>query len=340
MQRYGTRYETHDDRLVRIVDRDGCVHAELAWDGEQLVRLDVSGATLHGEVIDDPLLGRAHRIGATTISAIDWLRPCEIPAIADPRALPPGAGGAVMNVLAVLAARANIPALHYAGPYPSHALFATLARSFRTQVDAATFTRDFLVRAARVARDPLPFAFAPDPHERLAIGRSIAELRAGLERWTHEGVTYSRQSPTHRLVGDEPLHAEIWLGDVAHARVASFASDGSLVSGPSAVPACVSAVIGQSFPPALVAALGELIVEAAYPPIAPAVRDLIGRLTFRWSDLGPRLVRMTDDELLVHAALWERVAPHGLARLALALVELCTPALSDRAMLSACASSR
>lgn len=340
MQRYGTRYETRDDRLSRIVDRDGTVHAELAWAGDQLMRLDVPGATLHGEVIDDALLGRAHRIGATTISAIEWQQPTGIPAIAAPGALPPGVGGAVMNVLAVLAARAKISALQYAGPYPSHALHATLLRSFATLVDADTFTMGFLDRAARVAREPLPYAFIPAPHERLSIaGGSIAELRAGLERWTHDGVTYSGQSSPHRLVGEDVLHAEIWIGDTAYARIASLMPDGALVDGPHPVPACVSSVIGQGFPAPLVGALSELIVEAAYPPLAPALRELLWTLTFRWADLGARFVRVTENTVLVNAVLWERIAPLGLARLALALVEVLTPVLSNRAMLSVCASS-
>lgn len=121
---------------------------------------------------------KSNRRVLTTISTIDWARPTEIPAIAAPGALPPGAGGAIMNVLAILAQRAGVTELRYAGPYPTHALFSTLARSFRTTTAEDDFTSAFADRAARVARGPMDAVFVPAPHERIAIVR---------ERDTYEG---------------------------------------------------------------------------------------------------------------------------------------------------------
>src|SRR5678815_74463 len=101
---------------------------ELFWDADRLVRLVVPGATVDGAVIDDPLLGRAHAIsrdgvGLTTMSALDWARPTEIPTVAAPGALPPGVGGAILNVIAELARQAGITELRYGGPYPTPALW-------------------------------------------------------------------------------------------------------------------------------------------------------------------------------------------------------------------------
>ena len=43
--------------------------------------------------------------------------------LAEPARLPLGAGGAVLNVIALLARHAGIAALRYAGPYPTAALW-------------------------------------------------------------------------------------------------------------------------------------------------------------------------------------------------------------------------
>src|SRR5689334_12005621 len=106
-----------------------------AWDGDRLVELRVPHAggdvVVDGAIARDPLLGDAHAIRAgaagTAMSALDWRRPSEIPTIAAPGRLPPGAGGALLDAIAVLAARAGVRALRYAGPYPTPALRPALA---------------------------------------------------------------------------------------------------------------------------------------------------------------------------------------------------------------------
>ena len=143
----GTRYEEHRGLLTRVLDRIGCVHATLTWRGKRLELLAVPGAIVHGAVIADPLLGPAHAIDhpttidprdpispprgspprrATTMSAIEWARPTQIPVIAAPARLPAGTAAPIMNAIALLAARAGVPALRYAGPYPTPALWRTL----------------------------------------------------------------------------------------------------------------------------------------------------------------------------------------------------------------------
>ncbi|MBA3541049.1 MAG: hypothetical protein H0T79_15670, partial [Deltaproteobacteria bacterium] len=192
--RYGTLVEVVGGKLVRITDRVGHVHAELAWRGDTLEQLVVPGAIIRGATIDDPLLGAAHVIDpvATTMSAVDWARPTRIPTVADPARLPAGVGGAVLNVLAHLARWADIPSLRYAGPYPTPALFRALSRSFHTTADEATFTADVLGRALRLEDTELPVEFTPDPCERVMIPGGWVELRAGVERAVHHGVTYER----------------------------------------------------------------------------------------------------------------------------------------------------
>ena len=327
----GSLYQPGAGLLARIVDRTGVVHAELAWRAgtEQLERLVVAGATVEGAIIDHPLLGAAHAVGDTAMTALAWAQPTEIPAIAEPGRLPPGAGGAILNTIAVLAERAGVASLRYAGPYPTPALWRALARSFRTTGDEAEFTADVLGRALRVARDPIAIDFQPAPHERLALAGGFVELRDGVERVVLDTTSYEPAGSPARLVVDgDRHHCEIWFGDAPYARVATVAADGELLSGPRALPPCTSPVLGSEFPPALRAALAELVADAVPPPLAAPARALCAAQAVRWADLGGRAARERPDGFAVHAALWDRIAPLGLGRLALALAEALAPVVT------------
>ena len=284
-------------------------------------RFEVGGIVVNHEVIAHPLLGDAHVIEKdgeplTAMTAIDWTRPTRIPAIAEPGRLPPSAGGALINELAVRARAAGIATLRYAGPYPTPALYRTLRRSFRTSADEATFTAELLARAARLSRDEVPVDFEPAPHTRVANPHGHAELRDGVERVVIDGIAYERDGSPARLDG---LHAEVWFGDEPWARVASFDGRGTLVSGPHAIPPPAADVVGKAFPPALLHALTGLVRDLV--PFALPV-TLSG---VTWADLGARAARRVPGGYEVHAALWERLAPHGMARLALALAEALAP---------------
>lgn len=316
--------------LTRVVDRTGFVWAELAWAGERLISLRVPGAVIRGERVTHPLLGAAHLIETddglelTHLSAIDWAHPTEIPAIAEPGRLTPGSGGAIMNVLAQLAHDAEVKALRYAGPYPTSALWKTLARSFDVYGTEETFTADLVQRMATLARDPIAIDFLPSPHERLAIPGGHVELREGIQRVTLDGITYERGGSPARLVD---TRAELWFGDARYAVIAKLAPDGSLRE-VLPLPGCDSTVIGKPFPPALVGALAELIAELLPSPLAPHVGDWLAQHSIAWADCGARAARLRDGVLEVHAALWEQVAPHGLGRLALALAEALAPVIN------------
>ena len=330
--------------MQRITDRTGYLWAELTWDGAELIELHVPGARIGRATIDHPILGLCAPItsdtGAllTVISAVDWSAPAEIPAIAAPGRLPPGAGGVILNVLAILVGdRTPLPSplpsgdqmvarICYAGPYPTSALYHSLLRSFTTTATEAEFTAHALGRALRGARDVLPFEFVPAPHERVAFTRGHAELRDGLERVVIDGVGYARDGSPTRLIDGR---AEIWFGDAPWAQVATFAADGSLVDGPHPLPACASGVIGKEFPPPLRDAIAELIADVLPSPLAADARTLVARGPLRWADLGARVARRTPSGFEVHAALWDRLAASGLARVALALAEALAPVVAN-----------
>lgn len=318
--------------MQRFTDRTGRVWAELAWEGSELTELRVAGARICRATIDHPILGPSAPIttedGAplTVISAIDWSAPSRIPAIAAPGALPPGAGRAILNVLALLAV--DRP-LFYAGPYPTSALYHSLLRSFRTTASEAEFIADGLARALTGARDVLPFPFVPAPHERVAFAGGHAEVRDGLERVVIDGVTYARAGSVARLVEDR---AEVWFGDARWGEVATFSPRGDLLAGPDPVPPCTSDVLGKAFPAPLLAAIAELVAEAVPAPLAEAARTLVAAGPVTWADLGARAARRGAAGFEVHAAIWERLAPAGLARVALALAEALAPVVATAAV--------
>jgi hypothetical protein len=330
-----------EQMLDQVIDRTGSVAAQLTWRGEELLELVVPGAIVHGAVIEDLLLGRAHAIDhpasdapgvalpqrrATTMSALTWSRPTQIPAIAAPGVLQRGAGASILNTIARLAARARVPALRYAGPYPTSALWHSIRRSFRTSVTEETFTADVLGRAARLARDELPFDFVPAPHERVVIPRGHVELRDGLERAVIDGIGYEPGGSPARLVEHEATwRAEIWFGDAPWAHVATLSREGALLDGPHPVPPCTSEVVGREFPLALRTAIADLVAEVVPTPLASDARAVLVAQTVRWADLGARAATREDGGFAVHAALWQRVAPFGLGRLALALAEALAP---------------
>ena len=300
--------------------------------------LTISGVCIRREVVAHPLLGDANAIEhagrtITFVSVIDWDDPQEIPVIAEPGRLPPGAGGPVLNELA---RRAQRP-LRYAGPYPTPALYRTLLRSFRASADEATFTHDLMKRMLRLARDPIDVEFAPAPHERVENAHGHVEIRDGIEAAVLAGTRYERDGEVTRLVAD---HCEVWFGDSCYARVATLSPRGELVAGPHAPPALASAVIGKTFPPELRDALAELVADGVPPPLADDAVQTIQGSTIAWADLGARPARATATGFEVHAALWDRIAPQGLARVALAVAAALAPVVTSTLVAQIAAQAR
>jgi hypothetical protein len=307
----------------------------VAFAGEDLAdRIAFGDVAVRRAVAPHALLGDAHDVVVgdrvvTAISAIDWERPTRIPAIAAPGRLPPGAGTIVLNAIAARARRAGVAALRYAGPYPTPALFRSLARSFRTRAGEDEFTRDLVPRMRELARDELAIDFAPAPHDRVATRGGALEVRDGIiERALLGELAFERgTNAVARIVDDR--HAEIWFGDAPYARVATIdPARAQVIDGPHPIAPLASRVLGAAFPPPLRAALAELVADAVPSPLADDARALVGARELAWADLGGRAARATGDGFAVHAALWERVAPHGLARLALAIAEALAPVVA------------
>lgn len=265
-------------------------------------------------------------VGGTAVSAvsdIDWDDPQEIPTVAAPGALPPGVGATILNLIASKAKRP----LRYRGPYPTPALFRSLLRSFRTTATEAEFTRDVLARALAMASDEIPIDFTPAPHRRVDHAHGWSELRDGVERTVIDSISYEPNGSPARLVDNR---AEVWFGDALYARVAEIAPDGTLAEGPNTMLACTSQVVGRAFPAQLRAGIAELVADLVPPPLAQDVQRMLATRSMTWADLGPRAARATDDGFELHAAIWERIAPLGLPRLALAIGEALAPVVTAR----------
>lgn len=291
------------------------------------VDLAVGDLVISCDVVLHPLLGDAFvicdRAGEplTAMSALDLDHPHEIPVIAEPAKLPPGAGALLLNRIAE---RAPGP-LRYAGPYPTPALYRALVRSFRASADEATFTAGVLDRAIRLARDPVQVEFTPAPHHRVENPHGFTELRDGvIERAVVDGISFGEDAYTRLVAGA----AELWFGPTRYAQIATFAADGTLASGPDPIPPLANELVGVALPPQLTAALAELIAELVPTPLASPARDVIASRTITWADLGARIASRTSTGFAVHAGLWQFIAPTGLAHLAVALADALAPVVS------------
>ncbi len=271
------------------------------------VDLAVGDLVISCEAENHPLLGDAFiicdRAGEplTAMSALDFDRPGELPIIAEPATLPPGSGALLLNFIAERARAAGIVALHYAGPYPTQALYAALLRSFRTAASEAEFCANILDRAMRLARDPVPAIFTPAPHVRVPFARGFAEVRDGVERVVIDGLGYERRDP-YRTLRDG--RADVHFGAPLYAHVAQFAADGSLTAGPHALPAFTDPIVGTQFDRELKAALGELLEDYVPAPLATTARSIVAARELVWADLGARTAIRTPTGFALHGALW------------------------------------
>lgn len=271
------------------------------------VDLALGDLVISCEAENHPLLGDAFIIcdvagePLTAMSALDFDRPGELPIIAEPANLPSGSGALLLNFIAERARDAGIPSLRYAGPYPTPALFAALARSFRTTGTEVEFCAHVLDRAMRLARDPVAVEFAPAPHTRVPFDRGFCEVRDGVERAMIDGLGYERRDPYRTLVDGR---AEVYFGAPRYAHVATFASTGHLLEGPHPLPRFEDPIVGTAFDAATKAALGELLEDYVPGPLAEIARRMVSTRELVYADLGARTAIRTPTGFALHGALW------------------------------------
>lgn len=342
---HGTRLAFEDGRLVEAIGPAGDVQATLAWEANTLAGLEIplgsdgrSAVLVRGERLPHVLFGMAHPVlvGGTPITwmgVIDWARPALIPPIEHPARIPGGAGTTILNVLARLAQYAGVERVRYAGPYPTAALWQSLVQSFRpASGDEIAFTARALERATKGDMTPIDIALVPAPFERVIKGDITVQLRAEVERVSVRGETYARGDGVRRIVpADGGWAAEVWLGGAPWARVAAVDAAGAVRGGPWDLPEISSDVVGKELPAALKQALGELVAEQIAAPLGALASEVMSAMRIEWGDAGAAAARDRRGRVTVHAVLWQRLAPRGMAHVALALAEALAPIVAMRA---------
>lgn len=234
------------------------------------------------------------------MSAIDWDRPGEIPTIAEPRALPPGTGTLLMNEIARRAEAAGVQNLRYAGPYPTHALFASLLRSFRTASTVGAFTADVLERAVHVSRDEVAVDFVPAPFVRSPRPYGHVDTRdSAADRVQIESVTYDVEEQPGSLARLIGKRAQLTVG-VPVAQIAYLDDAHELLDGPNPIPPFSAPVNGSEFPEELRDTLADVAMSYVVAPLADDVRTAIESRGIVWDDLGWRATKRLPDGFAVH----------------------------------------
>ena len=332
------------------VDRGGHPHALWRWGKEGLAAaalrlpgegwLEITpGAARH------PLWGRsdglAFRQGGAArevacCRALDYARIGHIPPLDRPGHLPPGAGEAFLNAIAVLLAGQGTDQVKYDGPYPTAQLFHSLSRSFRCPAPEAaphenaleTFTQRevALAMAGRSEENPVPWQPAPFAPFRAAQG-VLLHLRDGVETvWLGE-APFRKASGQGGAQGGEPAGQRVW----------SEQREGTVLT-------CVGLVLlgapfrrylvldeeakmtareplpketGQDGPPVSALWRDALFAWAALhstAALAPAIGALEAELAVCWAPLPLALASASEGRLLLQQGVFdqlERVGPPG-----------------------------
>lgn len=311
--------------------------------GARVRSLDGSMVAVLPGGAEHPLWGASDRIvgetGLLTISAaVDWDRIGSIPPLADPTRLPPGAGSAILNLLAGLAADQGATTLRYRGPYATEQLFWSLAESFRFDAAEPDPLGAFLdgAEAAFLAGElrEAPLDWTPAPHARLWPDAGLyVQLRDGVEKVAWEGRTYYRTEWQGLRRREHRVVRPVAMPDGGRRFVAGLVALGRpledhLVLDEHGEPAerrAPAATAGEEAPLAPVwrDALASLVPLDATPLLAPALAAAWPAFDVGWGPVARDLVEARGTRLRLSTALAscyraQRAGRTGAARRALA----------------------
>jgi hypothetical protein len=327
--RHGGAVTFRDGRRVEEHDRDGRHVATCRWDGRG--RLEWAavrtawgdwigiepGAAVHPEWGASDrlrLLAGPAGVGSsrplTLCEAMPWHAITHIPPLAEPASLPPGAGTAVLNLLAALAQDQGLDRIRYSGPYPTEQLFTALLESFR--YDAAD---DPLGRF--LAGD---LAWAPAPHERRFPAHGVCvQLRDGVEKVVAGGRAYyrdawqsvRRHAPRRVRASDDTVRCSLVALEVV--------VEDHLVLTPTGDIRAVVAPVTDVRParpvdPAVRAGLRALLRATSAPALARAIDRVVDGIDLEWGGVTADLVEARGSRV----RFGQRLADVGAARIAAA----------------------
>jgi hypothetical protein len=246
-----------------------------------------------------------------------------IPPLERPAELPPGAGEALLNLLATFMADQGRGRVVYRGPFPTAHLFEALCRSFaplEPEAEArARFSQGELAQAFAAETVENPVAWRPDPWGAVQPTPGVlVRVRYGPETAWIGAVPFRRSGKAASAL---PAGERIWappetegeyaaglalLGEPFREFLRLDAKGNVLRDAPPAEASEAGAALSESWREPLFA----WAALRAAPPLAPAVLALRPDLPLRWARLPLSLASCTGGELWISSALsaqWRRL---------------------------------
>jgi hypothetical protein len=222
----------------------------------------------------------APREALTLFQAVDYARPDMIPPLFAPARLPPGAGTAVLNLIAGLMKDQGVARVRYRGPYPTEQLFTALLECFRHDPALDDALRRFM--------DADDVDWIPAPHERHLVAPGVSvQLRHQIDKVVLDGVAFYRRDwqgvirHEPRVVREEGARVicSLWaLGRSLEDRL-TLDRSGEVQERPA--PA-LDPIPPAPLPPVWAPALAELIARESAPALASSLREVMRALTLEW----------------------------------------------------------
>jgi hypothetical protein len=308
-------------RLVQF-DRHGHLIAACRWSSEGALgwarcrAADGRWIGVEPGAIEHPAWGRSDRVWLldgeepwrpieplTVFRALDWARLDHIPPLAEPRRLPPGAGSAVLNLVASLMKDQGLARARYRGPFPSERLFTTLLECFRYDPGQALPLERFLADGG--------LDWLPAPYESHCVAPwATVQLRQDIDKVVADNITFYRPEwqgiarREARVIRDdgERVVCSLWaLGGPLEDRLV-LDRWGEILEAP--------APSAREVPPAPLApvwnsALGDLIARESAPALGPAIKEALSATPLEWGAVPGDLVRVWDRRIRLSARLRE-----------------------------------
>jgi hypothetical protein len=315
---------------LRWNDAGGLSHAWIKITDESWVMIEPRAAYQPPWGMCDRLWHAAHpAAGAQTpltlFESLDYGAIDRIPVLLEPGRLPPGAGAAVLNLIAALAADCGRTSLPYRGPYPTEQLFLTLLESYRYETAEDDPLAAFMAGG---------LAWIPAPHERACPAPGVTvHLRERVEKvvW-RERVYYRpdwqdihRHAPRRVRDAGDAVVCSLWaLGEPLedHLRLDSEGTSIEIIA-PPRLP-----LPPRALPDAVRDGVASVAAALGAAPLAPFVREIARECELVWSAIDGDLVSVERRRLSVSHVFREalrrrlRAAPTRPERLASGLAAI------------------
>ena len=314
-------------RLTGELDRHGAPVSELRWSPDHRLETaavkipDASWVTVEpGAAAPGPwgASDALHYDGRplTRFGALDWARIDRIPPLAEPARLPPGAGTAVLNLVARLAADQGTATLRYEGPYPTEQLFLALLESFRWEGSAIGDPLAAFVSGG--------LAWTPAPHARsFEPGDVYVQRRERIEKLVVGGRAFYRpdwqgvRRHTLRVVRDagDTTRASLQALGVVLEDLLVLGDDGTVLERPQA--ACDHPQV-RTLPAALARGLVAVVVAGSAPALGSFIRESAASAGLEWGpvdgdfiEIGRGRLRLSPRLLLALRTVLDHAASRG-----------------------------